>query len=727
MKYTESKKKSRNHTSKYNVKNTKVNKSKYGLNDFYTRIIALIFLVLLCFGLLIFRFFWLQIYSHNDYEAKAEDNRIAILPTIPNRGAIYDRNGIELAINYPVFTLEITPSKINKELGLQKTIDAISRIINIEKKDTRRFKRLMEDSKTFESIPLRSNLNEQEIAKISVFKNQIDGVDIKSRMLRQYPLAETGAHLIGYIGRISEKDEDKIEKISIENEDSQNYSVYKTSNNYNGTTHMGKLGIEQSYEYELHGLTGNEKVEVNSSGKAVRNLSKELATPGNNITLTIDIKLQKMVEDLYGDQKGALVAIDPRNGEVLAFVSKPSFNPNLFVDGIDPENWKSLNDNNDKPLLNRALRSAYPPGSTYKPFMALAGLSMGLRTAEQAISDPGYFWFGNHKFRDDKAGGHGAVNLYKSIVFSCDTYYYMLARDIGVDGIHKFMDQLGFGKLSGIDIEGEAKGILPSKDWKIKAYKNPSQQKWYDGETISLGIGQGYNNFTMLQLARATATLANDGIVMRPHLVKNIYNTLKDKNIISNTQAIEKLNLKSEHINSVKQGMLGVNIEGTGAAAFADAPYKVAGKTGTAQVFTLNKGQKYNSNQLSKDLHDHALYMAFAPLDNPVLALALIVENAGFGAKSAAPIARKVFDYILLGKSSITTDDLYKNQPSSILPSTSELITNTATTINTNTSTSTSRNIDIEKQILPIMGEIELKQLNIEDLQKKAMSLGYKL
>ncbi len=310
-------------------------------------------------------------------------------------------------------------------------------------------------------------------------------------MFRNYPLGEVGSHLIGYIGRINQAEKEKID-------DSEDEA------NYRGTEYIGKLGVEQSYESELHGTTGFEEVEMSAGGHAVRRLKSNRALPGNAVVLSIDIRLQAMVEELFGDRRGALVAIDPRNGDVLAFVSKPNFDPNLFVDGIDVENWKALNESPDKPLLNRALRGGYPPGSTYKPFMALAALTLGKRTPQQAISDPGYYWFGNHKFRDDKEGGHGSVDMYKSIVQSCDTYYYILANDLGVDAMHDFMATLGFGQITGIDIHGELRGTLPSTEWKRKAYRQKEQQKWYAGETISLGIGQGYNTFTMLQLAQAT-------------------------------------------------------------------------------------------------------------------------------------------------------------------------------------------------------------------------------
>ncbi|MEO7008870.1 MAG: penicillin-binding protein 2, partial [Caldimonas sp.] len=382
----------------------------------------------------------------------------------------------------------------------------------------------------------------------------------------------------------------------------------------------------------------------------VRRLKNNPATPGNAIVMSIDIRLQAMIEELFGDRRGALVAIDPRNGEVLAFVSKPNFDPNLFVDGIDVENWKALNESPDKPLLNRALRGTYPPGSTFKPFMALAALTLGKRTPQQTISDPGYFWFGNHKFRDDKEGGHGTVDMYKSIVQSCDTYYYMLANDLGVDAIHDFMAPLGLGQLTGIDLQGELRGTLPSTAWKRAAYRQKEQQKWYAGETISLGIGQGYNSFTMLQLAQATATLAAGGRRHTPHVVKAIenYETRAPRRLVGDE--LPPLPWKPEDVAFIRHALYGVTQEGTSARSFVNAPYRSGGKTGTAQVVEIKANEKYNASKVDERHRDHALYTAFAPLDDPHIALAMVVENAGFGASAAAPIARRIFDYVLQGQ-----------------------------------------------------------------------------
>jgi penicillin-binding protein 2 len=603
------------------------------LGRFRTRLLAAAAFVLLAFGLLTARLLVLQVSRHDELSTQAENNRIAVVPIVPNRGIIVDRNGVVLANNYSAYTLEIMPSKVD---DLDATITSLEGVVDITARDRKRFKRLMEESKSFESLPIRTKLTDEEVARFTAQRFRYPGVDIKARLFRNYPLGDVGSHLIGYIGRINEAEKEKLD-------DSEDEA------NYRGTEYIGKLGIEQSYESSLHGATGFEEVETSAGGRAVRRLKSNPATPGNTLILSIDIRLQALVEELYGDRRGALVAIDPRSGEVLAFVSKPNFDPNLFVDGIDSENWKALNESDDKPLLNRALRGSYPPGSTYKPFMAMAALTLGKRTPQQGISDPGFFQFGNHRFRDDKEGGHGYVDMYKSIVQSCDTYYYFLANDMGVDAIHDFMAPLGLGQLTGIDMQGELRGTLPSTEWKRKSYKRPEMQKWYAGETISLGIGQGYNAFTMLQLAQAQATLAAGGKRFRPHLVRAIENVETRAQQRLSGDALETLPWKPEHVEIIHQAMYGVTQEGTAARSFLTAPYKTGGKTGTAQVIQIKQGEKYDASKIDERHRDHALYTAFAPLDEPRIALALVVENAGFGAGAAAPIARRVFDYMLQG------------------------------------------------------------------------------
>ncbi|MDE2093804.1 MAG: penicillin-binding protein 2, partial [Burkholderiales bacterium] len=600
---------------------------------FRLRLLAAAAFVLFAFGLLGARLVYLQVYMHAELSTQAENNRITVVPIVPNRGLILDRNGIVLANNYSAYTLEITPSKVD---NLEALIDRLATVVEISPRDRKRFKQLMEDNKSFESLPIRTKLTDEEVARFTAQRFRFSGVDIKARLFRNYPLGEVGSHLIGYIGRINEAEKEKID-------DSDDAS------NYRGTQYIGKLGIEQSYEDELHGTTGFEEMETSASGHPVRLLDSKPARPGNALVMSVDIRLQALVESLFGDRRGALVAIDPRNGEVLAFVSKPNFDPNMFVDGIDADNWKALNESLDKPLLNRALRGTYAPGSTYKPFMAMAALTLGKRTPQQTIFDPGYYNFGNHKFRDDKEGGHGTVDMYKSLVQSCDTYYYMLANDLGVDAIHDFMAPLGLGQLTGIDMQGELRGTLPSTEWKRTAYRKKEAQKWYAGETISLGIGQGYNAFTMLQLAQATATLAAGGERFRPHLVKAIENFDTHAAHRQVGQALPALPWKPEDVAVVRHAMYGVTQEGTSRASFVNAPYQSGGKTGTAQVLEMKANEKYNAKNIDERHRDNALYTAFAPLDAPRIALALVVENAGFGAGAAAPIARRVFDYVLLG------------------------------------------------------------------------------
>ncbi len=605
------------------------------LNRFRSRVVVVTFVVLIAFGVLCARLFYLQVIRYSELNAAAESNRTAIVPIVPNRGVIMDRNGVVLATNYSAYTLEITPSKV--VAPVEEVIEQLSAIIDIQTRDKRRFKKQVDESKSIDSVPIRTRLTDEEVARFAAQRYRFPGVEIRARLFRNYPYDQLASHVIGYIGRINTSEKAKIE----ESED---------AGNYRGTEYIGKLGVEQSYENQLHGTTGVQEMETSAGGRAVRRLNSSQSVPGNSVVLSIDIKLQKLIEDLYGTRRGALVALDPKTGEVLAFVSKPTFDPNLFVDGIDVDNWQALNESPDKPLLNRALRGTYPPGSTYKPFMALAALQSGKRSEKVSISDPGFFMFGNHRFRDDKEGGHGVVDMYKSIVESCDTYYYTLARDMGVDLIYEQMKPLGFGQITGIDILGESRGVLPSTDWKRTTYKKAEQQRWYSGETISLGIGQGYNSFTMLQVAHATATIANNGLKMRPHIVREVLDVETKAPTPVAKEPIGQLPLTPENLDVIKRAMIGVNIEGTSATSFAGAQYVSAGKTGTAQVYTVKQNEKYNAATVDERMRDHALFIAFAPADDPKVALAMVVENSGFGAQNAAPIARRVFDFVIMGQ-----------------------------------------------------------------------------
>jgi penicillin-binding protein 2 len=589
--------------------------------------------VLVLFSLLLARFVFLQVFKHEYYYTQAEANRISLVPIVPNRGLILDRHGTVLAHNFTAYTLEINPTVVR---DLEATIESLSQLIEIAPKDRRRFKRLLDESRKLGAIPIRTRLSEDEIARFAANRYRFPGVEINARLFRRYPNGALASHVVGYIGRINQKDMETL-------------GADGRLSNYRGSEHIGKTGLEQMYERELHGITGLEQVEVDSGGRAVRTLSRTPPVSGNNLQLHLDLRLQEAAETAFGGRRGALVAIDPSTGGVLAFVSKPGFDPNLFIDGIDPPTWNELNTHPDRPMVNRALSGQYPPGSTYKPFMALAALELGKRTPQYAINDPGFFTLpGNsHQYRDWKPGGHGSVNLHHSIVISCDTYYYQLAFDLGIDTISNFMRQFGFGARTGLDLEGEAIGINPSQEWKQRRFR----QKWYVGDTISIGIGQGYNVMTLLQMANATAIIANKGTVWRPHLVNLVQDATSRAQRAVLAEPLRRIDFKPESWNLVQAAMVGVTTPGgTGHRAFADAKYIVGGKTGTSQVVAIKQGQKYDASRLDERHRDHALFIAYAPADNPTIALAVLVENAGGGGANAAPLARTVIDFFLFGK-----------------------------------------------------------------------------
>jgi penicillin-binding protein 2 len=592
--------------------------------------------LLLCAGaallgaaLLFARFAYLQVMRHDNFRAQAEDNRIALVPVPPTRGLILDRNGLLMAENIAYYTLELAPSRFSR---VEQTVAELAGLVDISPREIRRFKRLLEDSRRLEPLPLKSRLSDEEVARVAAHRYRLPGVEIRARLFRSYPHGDVAAHLIGHIGRISTDDRKRLD-------DAGDLSRYL------GSTHIGKAGIESAYERLLHGRPGYEEVEVSAAGRVMRTLARHPAANGADLTLTIDLRLQALAEQLFNGRRGALVAIEPASGEVLAFVSQPSFDPNLFVDGIDPQSWQALNEDLDRPLLNRALRGTYPPGSTYKPFMALAALETGMRRPGDITFDPGYFQLGDHRFRDSRPEGHGSVDLHKSIVVSSDTYYYKLAFEMGVDRIHSFMRPWGFGQRTGIDLEHEASGILPSSEWKQRRFK----QKWFPGETPSIGIGQGYNAFTILQLAHATAALANSGRPMRPRLLRASKSAGSAPEWAA-PEPSEPIELQPGHLKLVTQAMIDVNRLGTSRVVFANAEYQTAGKTGTAQVVGIKQNEKYDVRKVAERHRDHSLFVAFAPANAPRIALAVIVENGGFGAQAAAPIARAVLDYHLLGK-----------------------------------------------------------------------------
>ncbi len=603
------------------------------LSQYLTRLKVGVGFVLVLGLILVSRLIYLQLIKHDHYQSLAESNRIALLPAIPNRGLIVDRNGRILADNFSAYTLEITVSKAG---DLDALLDQISTLIEITPKNLRRFKRLLDESHEFETVPLKSKLTDEEVAILAANRYRLPGVEVKARLFRNYPAGEGLSHVVGYIGRINDADLKKLKEEG-------------RVTNYKGSTHIGKVGIEQTYENLLHGRTGFDQMETDSSGRAVRVLSHVSPVAGNDLMLHLDMELQRVAEHAFGDYRGGLVAIDPNTGGVLAMVSKPGFDPNLFVDGIDPATWKELNESLDKPMVNRPLRGIYPPGSTIKPFMALAALELGLRRPQDAIADPGFYSLPNsrHRYRDWKAGGHGIVDLHKSVVQSCDTYYYRLAVDMGIDRMQGFLSKFGFGAKSGLDMQGESSGLLPSREWKQKRWNKP----WYLGETVIAGIGQGYHLTTPMQLAAATATLANGGTFYRPHLVKSMKDGATRQETVISPEVAWKNDFHPEYLKRVRDAMVDVlKPGGTAVGAGAGAQYTIAGKTGTAQVVGIRQGQKYDERRVAERHRDHALFVAFAPAESPRIALAVLVENGGHGGSTAAPIARAVFDYYLLGK-----------------------------------------------------------------------------
>jgi penicillin-binding protein 2 len=600
---------------------------------FRVRLVFAFVVIIACFGILLARLAWLQVIQYEHYHTLAESNRISLVPIVPNRGLILDRNGVVLAHNYFVYTLEVTPAKVG---DLDQTLLQLGELVTISAGDLKRFQRLRHESHEFEGVLLRSNLNEIEAARFAVNRYRFPGVEIRSRLLRHYPHGPLGSHLIGYLGRINDNDVKKLKE-------REEYT------NYLGSDHIGKTGIEQYYERQLHGQAGIQQVEINADGHAVRVLSSTPPIPGDDLVLSVDIKLQEIAEKAFGDRRGALVAINPTNGEVLAYVSQPSFDPNLFIDGIDSDSWKALNESLDKPMINRPLRGIYPPGSTFKPFVALAGLEAGKRVPPFAISDPGFYMLPgrSHQYRDWKKGGHGTVDMRKAITVSCDTFFYGLAAELGIEPLTDFVRHFGFGRASGIDINGELEGLLPTPQWKRKRYKKP----WYPGETLIVGIGQGYTLVTPMQLAQATAILANNGTAIRPHLVASIRDNKTGSMQPLPVEVVDKVEVAPYNAELVKQGMLDVTRPGgTAASIGAGAPYSIAAKTGTAQVVGIKQGEKYDESKIDERHRDHALFIAYAPAEAPTIALAVIVENGGHGGSAAGPIARQVMDYYLLGK-----------------------------------------------------------------------------
>jgi penicillin-binding protein 2 len=594
---------------------------------FLNRVIIAGLLVCAAALTLVSRMVQLQVVDHQHFTTLSRENRVKVLPLPPTRGLIYDRSGVLLAQNRPAYSLEITPERVD---DLEGTIDRLSAFITISEDDRERFWSLRQRKRRFDSVPIRINLSPEETAEFAVQRHRFPGVDIKAQLLRHYPHEFITTHVLGYVGRISQRDLDRID-----------------ASNYAGSSHIGKIGVEKTYESALHGEVGLEQVEVNATGRRVRTLTQEPPKPGVDVHLHLDIALQEVATRAFGDRNGAAVAINPRNGGVLAFVSKPGYDPNAFVEGISSSDYRALQEDEDRPLYNRALRGQYPPGSTVKPFMGLAGLELDVIAFDSTTYCPGFYQLpGNtHRYRDWKRSGHGTMDIEAAIVQSCDVFFYKLAHDLGVDRMNQYLGQFGFGSTTGIDLIGESGGLLPSRDWKRRARNQP----WYPGETLIMGIGQGYFLSTPLQLAAATAAIANNGTFFEPRVV----DYLRDRgtgevNPIPPRATPIPID-QAAHWDDVRTAMVEV-IEGPRGTArrLRNDHYRIAGKTGTAQVFTIGQDEEYDEEGLDEKLKDHALFIAYAPVEDPQIAVAVIVENGGSGGAVAAPIAHEIMDAYLI-------------------------------------------------------------------------------
>ena len=592
---------------------------------FMRRTIAAIIFATLLIGVLVTRLVYLQVFAHDHYATLSDDNRIKIQPLAPNRGLIFDRNGLLLADNLPSYRLEITAELVK---DMPATLDALGNLVTIRDIDLKRFDKLLKRTPSFKPVPLRFHLNDEEVARFAIDRHLYPGVDIVAGLSRHYPYGALAVHAIGYVGRIDERDLQRID-----------------TSNYSGTTHIGKIGIEKTYEDILHGTAGYQQVESNAEGRNLRTLQRTPPVPGSDLYLTLDAKLQARVEQLFSEEAGAAVVLDINTGDVLAFVSHPGFDPNLFVNGIDSETYQSLRADIQQPLFNRGLRGQYPPGSTIKPFVALGGLETNTTHEHTSTYCPGYFQLPGkpRKYRDWKRGGHGTVALTTAIAESCDVYFYDLALSMGIDSMHEYLSKFGFGERTGIDISGETAGLLPSREWK-HASRNLA---WYPGETLITGIGQGFMLTTPIQLASATATLASLGHHISPRIVSSTQgpsdNGLVPQPIKHKADlGIQQLSHWKNIIHAMREVVHGK--KGTARRIAVGAEYEIAGKTGTAQVFGLKEEEEYDAETLAKKLQDHSLFIAFAPFENPRIAVSVIVEHGGSGSAVAAPIARKIMD-----------------------------------------------------------------------------------
>ena len=606
--------------------------------DALLRLLVAFILIVIFFSILLARFFYLQVTQHNEFSGQASSNRITLIPTPPVRGEIVDINGVPLAKNYPVFSLEVIPSRI--EGKMEDVIEALKKYVDITPTDLKRFKKYRENYRKFENIPLKLRLTDEEAARLSVHLREFKGVEVNSRTFREYPYGKLTSHFLGYIGRISDKDKEMLEEEGL-------------TALYRGSTHIGKSGLEKYYEHQLHGIPGYQEVEKDAYGNIVRVLKNVPSKMGQTLRLGIDIRMQQEADRILGDRRGALVAINPQDGTVLAFVSKPSFDPNLFIDGIDSDTWKMLNDDWKKPLINRVTQGLYPPGSTFKPFMGMALLESGKITQNTIVPAPGAWSIpgSRHIFRDSVRSGHGSANLSKAIQVSSDTFFYRLGYEMGIDKASPYLAQFGFGQKTGIDLPSEYVGVLPSREWKAKRFaksSDPTAKEWRAGEMVSVSIGQGYNAYTPLQMAHATASLANNGVVHQPHLVKEILDFGARKITRINPNPERQIPFKTDNFEYVKRAMEKVlKPGGTAHRIGGGLAYTMGGKTGTAQVVQIKQGGRYNAAALREQHRDHAWFISFAPLEKPEIAIAVILENGGWGAY-AAPLAREMTDFYML-------------------------------------------------------------------------------
>ena len=606
--------------------------------DALLRLLVAFILIIIFFSILLARFFYLQVTQHNEFSGQASNNRITLIPTPPVRGEIVDINGVPLAKNYPVFSLEVIPSRI--EGKMEDVIEALKKYVDITPTDLKRFKKYRESYRKFENIPLKLRLTDEEAARLSVHLREFKGVEVNSRTFREYPYGKLTSHFLGYIGRISDKDKEMLEEEGL-------------TALYRGSTHIGKSGLEKYYEHQLHGVPGYQEVEKDAYGNIVRVLKNVPSKMGQTLRLGMDIRMQQEADRILGDRRGALVAINPQDGTVLAFVSKPSFDPNLFIDGIDSDTWKMLNDDWKKPLINRVTQGLYPPGSTFKPFMGMALLESGKITQNTIVPAPGAWSIpgSRHIFRDSVRSGHGSANLSKAIQVSSDTFFYRLGYEMGIDKASPYLAQFGFGQKTGIDLPSEYTGVLPSREWKAKRFaksSDPTAKEWRAGEMVSVSIGQGYNAYTPLQMAHATASLANNGVVHQPHLVKEILDFGARKITRINPNPERQIPFKADNFEYVKRAMEKVlKPGGTAHRIGGGLAYTMGGKTGTAQVVQIKQGGRYNAAALREQHRDHAWFISFAPLEKPEIAIAVILENGGWGAY-AAPLAREMTDFYML-------------------------------------------------------------------------------